>query len=159
MPPNGTRSGPDESGSQDMDAITQLLAERDVTRLVHDFNFLLDHGHYDALAALFTPDCEFDRLGQVLKGRDAIAAAYLDRHPYLTRHVAANLRFAHVDEKEIGATMYVADFIGQPVTDGLPVLYQLPQPVLLEFDDVYRLTGEGWRIHRRRASMVMKGDY
>ena len=52
--------------------------------------------------------------------------------------------------------MYVADFIGQLPTMGLPVAYQLPEPILLEFNDVYRKTAAGWRIHKRRASVVMQ---
>lgn len=139
-----------------MDAIQTLLAEREIAGLVNDFNFLLDHGRYEELAALFTVDGEFDRLGEVLRGRDAILACYRKRHPYLTRHVTTNLRFTRLDESEADATMYVADFIGQPLTNHLPVLYQLPQPILLEFDDTYSRTDSCWRIHRRRATIVMK---
>ena len=140
-----------------MDAVQTLLAEREIAALIYDFNFLLDHGRYEELAALFTADGEFDRLGELLRGRDAILACYRERHPYLTRHLTANLRFIRLNESEAEATMYVVDFIGRPLTEGLPVVYQLPQPILLEFDDIYSRTDLGWRIHRRRATIVMKG--
>lgn len=140
-----------------MAKIDQMLIEWDITRLINDFNFFLDRCRYDDLAALFTEDCEFDRLGHILKGRNGIIAAFGNRHPFLTRHMPANIRLTHLSPTCVEGNIYCADFVGQPTDGDLPVVYQLAQPVFVEFDDVYHLIGDEWRIHRRRTSFIMKG--
>lgn len=135
----------------------KMLIEWEITKVIHDFNYFLDRSRYDDLASLFTEDCEFDRLGEILQGHSGILNAYRNRHPFLTRHMPANIRFTHIDPFQVEGNIYCADFVGQPLTGDLPVLYQLSQPVFVEFDDIYRLTDKGWRIHRRRTSFIMKG--
>lgn len=132
--------------------------EWELTRLVNSFSHCIDKGRYNELTQLFTEDGEFDRVGQVLRGRAAIMEAMNNRHSFLTRHTITNLLFTRVDADEAEATMYVANFVGQPQTGELPVTYALPQPALLEFDDIYRRTREGWRIAKRVARVIIKSE-
>jgi len=139
-----------------MQATDRMLIEWELTQLIHRSQHALDHERYDELVALFTEDGTFDRLGQVAEGRKGIAEVYANRHPFVTRHCVSNLLFTRVEEDEAEATMYVTDFVGQPPTNGLPVVFQLTEPVVLAFDDLYRRTASGWLIHQRRASIVMQ---
>jgi len=141
-----------------MQGIERALIEWDLTRLVHSFCHYIDHGQYDELVALFTPDGVFDRIGQALNGREEIADAFRNRHAFLTRHSVTNLLFTRVEADEAEAKMYVANFVGQTANGELPVPYALPQPAILEFHDTYRKTVDGWRIACRKAFVVLKPD-
>lgn len=141
-----------------MNTTERQTIEWELTRLVNSFSHCIDKGRYGELAELFTEDGEFDRVGQVLRGRAEILQAMNNRHAFLTRHVIANLLFTRVDADAAEATMYVANFVGQtPAGDG-PVAYALPQPAFLEFDDTYRRTPTGWRIAKRVARVVIKPE-
>ncbi len=140
-----------------MDALARLQVQSELTQLVASFSHCIDNRRYEQLADLFTPDGVFDRLGQALEGRQAILSAMAKRHPFLTRHCVMNLLFTRIDEDQAEATMLVANFVGQPNSEGLPVAHA-SQPALLEFDDIYRRTPDGWRIERRTARLIIKPD-
>jgi ketosteroid isomerase-like protein len=138
-----------------MEPVERLLIEWECTKLVNAFAHAIDHLNYDQLVLLFTEDGIFDRVGQVLTGRDAIREAMQNRHALLTRHVCTNIHFSDVDRDDAKATLYVANFVGTS-NEGLPpVSYELPQPALLEFDDVYRRSKDGWRIAHRTARVII----
>jgi ketosteroid isomerase-like protein len=141
-----------------VDTSTRLAIEAELTQLVSRFSHCIDSGKYQELALLFTDDGIFDRVGQVLNGRAAILEAMRNRHSYLTRHMVSNILFTQIDAQEARATMYVANFVGHGGNSELPVSFALPQPAILEFDDTYRRTADGWRIARRTARLIMKSD-
>jgi hypothetical protein len=142
----------------ELDTSTRLAIEADLTQLVNRFSHYIDSGRYQELALLFTEDGIFDRVGQVLNGRPAILEAMRNRHAFLTRHMVSNILFTYIDAQEARATMYVANFVGHGGKTELPVGFALPQPAILEFDDIYRRTTDGWRIAHRIARVIMKSD-
>jgi hypothetical protein len=141
-----------------LDTSTRLAIEAELTQLISRFSHYIDSGRYQELALLFTEDGIFDRVGQVLNGRDAILEAMRNRHSFLTRHMVSNVLFTHIDAQEARATMYVANFVGHGGKAQLPVGFALPEPAILEFDDTYRRTADGWRIAHRIARVIMKSD-
>jgi hypothetical protein len=132
--------------------------EAQLSQLANRFSHAIDNGRYEEVAMLFTEDGIFDRAGQLLSGRAAILDAMQHRHLYTTRHVVSTLLFARVEASEAAATMYVLNFVGQPFRAELPVLFALPEPAVLEFDDLYRRTGDEWLIARRTARVIMKSE-
>ena|ERR1700730_11995031 len=141
-----------------LDTSNRLVIEAELTQLISRFSHYIDTGKYQELALLFTEDGIFHRVGQVLSGREAILEAMLNRHSFLTRHMVSNILFTQIDAQEAQATMYVANFVGHGGKAELPVGFALPQPAILEFDDTYRRTSDGWRIARRVARVIMKSD-
>lgn len=139
-----------------MDGIERQRIEWEISQLVNRFSHCIDKARYDELAGLFTEDGIFDRIGEILTGREEIVAAMARRHPFLTRHTVSCLSFTRVGADEAEASLYVANFVGQPPAGDGPVAYQLPQPAMLDFDDLYRRTADGWRIARRVAKVIIK---
>ena len=131
--------------------------ESELQALVNSFSYFIDHSRYEELSQLFTEDGVFDRIGQQLVGPASVLHAMRKRHAFLTRHCVTNLMFRRIDADEAEATMYVINMVGEPEAQGLPVKHAM-QPALLEFDDVYRRTAQGWRIARRTARLIIKAD-
>jgi hypothetical protein len=142
--------------SDPMDAKAQMEIEWACTKLVHDFAYYMDQRRYEDLAALFTPDGVFDRVGQPLRGRreivDALAKRPLDQR---IRHVTVGIHFASVATDAATAVVYNASYVGRLDEPGKPSVYAISRPALLEFQDAYRRTPDGWRIAERVARMVL----
>jgi len=126
------------------------------TKLVHAFAYSMDQRRYEDLAALFTPDGVFDRVGQVLRGPreivDALGKRPLDQR---IRHVTVGIHFTSVAADAAEAVVYNASYVGRLDEPGKPSLYAMSQPALLEFRDAYQKKPDGWRIAERAARMVL----
>jgi len=134
----------------------QMEVEWACARLVQEFAFCMDRRRYEALAALFTPDGVFDRVGQVLRGRAAIQEALAARSVDLrTRHLCASPRFSDVESTTARALVYCVNFVGRGDIEGVPSIHGMAQGAVLEFEDRYERTPEGWRIAERLARPVV----
>lgn len=134
--------------------LEELLAERAITRLIHQFIRLNDAGDYEALVALFTPDGRFARPttpDQPIIGRDAILAAFKARPPRVTRHLAANIEITLQDGQTARASSQIILFTS-PVAGG-------PVSLLVGgFEDELVRQDEGWLFQSRQGSLLMKGS-
>ena len=126
------------------------------TKLVWDFAYYMDQRQYEDLAALFTPDGLFDRVGQRLQGRreivEALSARPLDQR---TRHLTVGVHFLSAGPSEATAVVYNASHVGRGDQSDTPSRYAMSQPIVLEFRDTYRRSLIGWRIAERIARMML----
>jgi len=124
--------------------------------LCYEFAYLIDTRQYSKLAALFAEDGVFDRVGQVLRGRQDIVEALLNRSSELrTRHVCNNIHFIEVGPDVARAVVYNTTLVGKGDPEGMPAPYGMSQGAFLEFRDLYRRTADGWRFGERKASVVL----
>lgn len=139
---------------QERALLEQLLAERAITRLIHQFIRLNDAGDYTALASLFTPDGRFARPttpDQPIIGREAILAAFKARPPRQTQHLAANIEIdLQPDGQRAQARSQIILFTS-PVAGG-------PVNLLVGgfADELVQLNG-AWLFQSRQGSVLMKG--
>ncbi|MEP7300460.1 MAG: nuclear transport factor 2 family protein [Caldimonas sp.] len=143
----------------DTDALLQRLQdERACEALIHAFCFRLDHGESAQVVELFSEDGVFDRRGEALQGRAAIAAAMAARPANMTtRHVCANIMLAHVSATQITGVTYFQFFRHGP--NAAPGSSSAPADLLEvvgEYHDSFERTSEGWRIARRLARAVFE---
>jgi hypothetical protein len=134
--------------------LEELLAERTITRLIHQFIRLNDAGEYEALAALFTPDGRFARPttpDRPIIGREAILASFKARPPRLTRHLAANIEIDLLPDGQAAVARSQIILFTSPVVGG-------PVSLLVGgFEDELVRQGEGWLFRSRQGSLLMKG--
>ena len=122
---------------------TIATIERSCRRLVHEFNHRADEQDSEGLLALFTEDCRYDLAGKVVDGRAqlraVLAAGRTDRGMV---HMSSDLILDVLDETTVTGRgrVLIAEIFG---TERAPIRFAT-------FTDEYRLTDEGWRIHRRR---------
>lgn len=140
------------------EAIDRWLAQQACRDLVMRAGAFADANDPDSLAALFLPDGELVRpASQPLRGRAAIAASYRARSAdRITRHLVTNTLVSLQSPTRARATSLVLLWSGS-VAD-VPGPYGRPargRQVVGEFDDLFTLVDEGWRIARREARFVL----
>lgn len=128
----------------EVDALSILLAERAIERLILDYAALNDAGDWPAVAALYLPDGRMSRPtapDTFVEGREAILASFLARPARTSRHIVANIRVT-VAGDAAGASSQILLFTaaGQP-------------PLVGSYQDRLRLTEAGWRFAERRGSL------
>lgn len=136
----------------------RALVEWELVRLSHAFAHHIDHGEFEEMIALFTPDGVFDRAGLVHHGHDELRAAMAERPKVVTRHVLSNFHFPRIDADEAEGRIYCMSyhsFDGAGAPDAWPVVYATASGRLLEFWDTYRRTEDGWRIASRVAKPIL----
>ena len=140
-----------------MDNRARMEIEWECTTLSNALSYFLDHRRYEDLAALFTHDGVFDRLGHVSRGRENLLQAMRERSTNITtRHFTANYYFTHVDEKFAKAIVYNVTYVGDGGDDrALPLDHRFSRSVFIEFADTYEKTSEGWRIAERIAKAII----
>jgi ketosteroid isomerase-like protein len=84
-----------------------LLEELTVARTLHRYCRALDDARYDAVVSLFTTDCVFETMGQVLEGRAAVRAFFPEAPPApsirpAVQHVLTNV-LVEIDGNEASA--------------------------------------------------------
>lgn len=123
-----------------------LLAREACARLCVDFAGHADAREADRLALLFTSDGEFDRLGQVFKGREAIRNAIAARpEDVWTRHYVSNIRIdVGPDGLAARGVCHLLLFRGKTGTAGHEVIHA-------EYEDVFVRAEEGWQIASRKV--------
>jgi ketosteroid isomerase-like protein len=78
-------------------AISTALLRAEIDAVLADWAWYLDHGDYDAVAALFTTDARFVTGAVELRGRPAIKNRYTERVlARTTRHTYSGLRVSPV---------------------------------------------------------------
>jgi 3-phenylpropionate/cinnamic acid dioxygenase small subunit len=139
-----------------VEAIERLLAQSECRDLCVRFARCLDTGDFETLFTLFTPDGVFDRMGQVLRGRDEMRAAYRERPAGIrSRHLVTNVDFIDMSADRAEAHVYNLVFhTDKDDGSGNPLQYITENGRFLDFHDHYRLTDHGWRFASRTASVV-----
>lgn len=125
--------------------------------LVTSFAHFVDHREFDRAVTLFTEDATFERPDLIARGRDEIAAIWAGRPPsVITRHLCQAPFFTEVDLESASSvtcfTLYHADHRAE----GLPGLKE-PRAIA-EFHDHFRKTAEGWRIARRKSTVILRAQ-
>ncbi len=129
--------------------------EEDCHRLMVDFANEVDLFNYDAVLAMFIPDCIFMHGEKVFEGRGQILELLqARRRNRRTRHVVSNMVVRVVDETHATGKSYclVFGYLGE-LPDDEPAPLSAPDS-LVEFEDDFTATDEGWKIARRRLRFV-----
>lgn len=127
-----------------MKELQRLAIERACERLVIRYAHSIDLNGRSGLGDVFTDDAVVEMGGQVIHGRDAIAAGSGAAPAPLMRHVCTNILIDVINEAEATGVAYLMAYV-QPADDtnlGLPL-------VLGEYRDTFRKTDDGWQIARR----------
>ena len=132
-----------------METSAKLAIEAECTRLMNQFCWSVDAFDYDAIAALFIPDCTFSRADKVFKGIDGLRVS-LNARPRdrVTRHICTNVVIDVADASHASGRAYCLVFghrgalqRGEEATLAAP-----DSLILLDVDFVQ--TANGWRIAR-----------
>ena len=108
-----------------------------------------DAGDADALANLYTPDGVFDRLGQLIVGRDAIRQLIAGRPAGVwTKHHCSNVRI------EVAADGRSARGRTDLEMQRGSADVEKVDEVRAEYFDAFVLTEEGWRFKSRKVVLV-----
>jgi hypothetical protein len=133
--------------------------EEECRRLMVAFANELDVFDYDAVLAMCVAECVFIRDGEVYEGlggiRELLESRRRDR---VTRHVTSNMLVEVIDESHARGRSYCQVFghLGD-LPGGLPAPLEVPDS-LVEFDDEFVATKEGWRFARRRLTHIFRKD-
>jgi hypothetical protein len=139
-----------------VDQSEQMLIEWQLTTLSQRFAYFLDHGEFDDLVNVFTPEGVFDRGGPPLRGHEAIRTAMGERAPLTTRHLLTNFYFAEVTADAARGVVGSVVFHGPVPAGDAPVPYATEQGRVLEFHDRYVHTTEGWRLESRVVRPILQ---
>ena len=133
----------------------RLRIEAEVAKLPLLFALYADNGDHEALADLFTEDCQLARPFQPAHpshGRAAVQAIFRDRKPILVRHVVSNVLVEVISETEARGTNYLMMLSSH---DGIDP----PQPAgtlyVGGFEDHYVKTEGKWRFMSRHGRVVL----
>jgi hypothetical protein len=130
-----------------MEQLQKLAIESECTRLINRFSWSVDAFDYDAVVALFAPDCTFSRADAVYTGIDGLKASLNGRpRDRVTRHVCANIVIDVEDADHASGKAYCVVYghrgslrAGEEAPLGVPdslILYQAS----------FVRTAGGWRI-------------
>ena len=131
-----------------------LVAEREISRLIHRFNQLNDAGEHEALVALFTEDGLFARPSDPehpLIGHASILAGFKARPPRITRHVVGNIQVNLAGTDEATASSHVVLYTSSAADAPVSVL-------IGGFEDRLVRRDGRWLFQVRQGSLVMKGS-
>lgn len=134
-----------------MDLQTRLTIQAECAQLFYTYGNALDDADGPAAAACFTVDGEWDRQGNVRRGRAAIQAA-IEARPRnrVTRHVFTNLNITVLDaDHATGRAYYLVFRHDGPGADGGPLPRPMVAPERLgDYLSWFVRTAEGWRLQR-----------
>lgn len=134
--------------------LIRLACERVFLQVAH----LTDHGPQQEIAELFAEDGELDREGTMICGRAALRESYAKRPPnLLTRHLVSNFMATPLSESQALCRAYatVYRFRGSEPTQPVPPVTCTGPESVVEYEDHFVLTSEGWRIRRRTMRTVI----
>lgn len=132
--------------------------EADLTRLNNAFAYFMDAGDFESMIALFTPDCVFDRAGTVHHGHEEIREGMRERPKVTTRHLLANFYLTGASSDEARAVVCSMVHHGPLSENGEAVVFATANGRVMEFDDTYVKTADGWRIRSRIARAVLRPE-
>ena len=130
----------------------RLEDEAACARLCVDFARHIDARRYGDLLDLFTEDGVLDRMGRVMRGQQEIASFLYSRPlDVATRHLCTNLRVdVHGDDADGSCSVL---FFRSEGAAGEP--FKASVPVIVDYQDRYKRTADGWRIVERRIRPVL----
>jgi ketosteroid isomerase-like protein len=132
----------------------EMMTEWEIIRLSNDFAYFMDHGDFESMIALFTPDAVFDRAGHIHHGHDELRQGMRERPKMTTRHLLTNFYFRSVGKDSAEAIVTAMAYHGPLSGDSGPVVYATDNGRVIEFHDTYTKTPEGWRISSRIARPI-----
>jgi hypothetical protein len=127
-----------------VEALENLLAEREIERMIVAYAAANDAGEWDAVGATYVAEGRMSRPtapDDFIEGRDAIVGAFKARPPRTSRHIVANIR-VEVTGETATATSQILLFTG---ADKIPLVGT--------YRDKLVKTAEGWRFAERRGSL------
>jgi hypothetical protein len=138
-------------------ALERLLAEQACRDLIARAVLHTDSHRHEDFAALFTQDAVLTRPGgEPLRGREAILASYRARPAErITRHLVTGSVITLDSPTQARGLSYVLLWGGEAGDAEGPSGRPARRQVMGEFDDLFTLTAEGWRIARRDARFVL----
>lgn len=137
-----------------MDRDQARAIEWDCTQLLVKFYNLLDQKRYEEMAALFTADGVWVRLGKQLVGPAGILHEMNEREDWLTTHLVSNIEINVIDENRAETMQYVVQYRAEnydPASGPAPVVP--PMGVLRHRDQLVR-DGEAWKFKRKTSRAV-----
>ena len=139
-----------------MDYQARTRIEDECRRLSSMFAYNLDQRAYSDVAALFAENGQWNRHGKLLVGRDAIVEA-LNQRPLnqFTRHLTINVHFHEVSAGDARATVYNISYFSFSEAP-LPQPFLPENALLLDFEDRYVKTPDGWKFAERNISTIFK---
>lgn len=140
---------------QSLDRNIERQIEWDCVQLLNKFYGYLDDGRYSEMADLFVPEGAWVRLGQELRGRDAIISAMGTRKGWLTAHILTNARVSVLDECQAHTVQYITLYRleGHEATKG-PGPVVPPLGILRHADHLVLRDGQ-WRFLRKTSRAIM----
>jgi hypothetical protein len=126
-------------------------------RLIHHYAMLNDAGDFQAMVEMFADDGVFARPTQadvLIRGKDAILAAYTSRPPRFTRHLITSVVVTVDDADHARAHSYLTLHTGQP-GEGLPRPAE-PAYLIGDFKDCFIRERNLWKFSERRGSLALK---
>lgn len=129
-------------------------AERDCTRLILGYCQATDTNDIEAFVGLFTEDAEWIRPdGSTVTGQEGIRAYFAARPAgVVSTHISTNALVEVIGPDSATGRSVSTVYRGSAVEGGPAVLG--PPVAILENRDDFTLTGQGWRIRRRRSRMI-----
>ena len=134
----------------DDSTIAPQLRQR-IEALSIEYAWLIDHGHAERAAELFTEDATLDT-GEVLHGIAAITDALTKRAALdvRSRHVVSNVRLSGQAADRVRGTVLMTVYRRNDDQGAEPELF-----IIAEADDLYRLGADGrWRFAQRLVAPV-----
>lgn len=142
--------------SVDRPAVDRLAVEQQLLALNAAFAYHIDHGEFEELVQLFTPDGVFDRAGLVHRGHDELRAGMQARPDVTTRHLLTNFHFTSIGPDTAAGVVYCLTYHAHGSLDGRgPLVYGTTHGRLLDLRDRYERTDQGWRFAERIAVPVL----
>lgn len=132
-----------------MDVVSRLEAENACRALSHAFAFFLDRMDYPNQAAQFAEAGVWIRHGVRLTGRAQIIDA-MNKRPVdqFTRHLITNIHFTEFGPDLARAVVCNISYFTSGV-EVFPGTIEPEKTMLIEFDDTYVSTDDGWKILER----------
>lgn len=143
-----------------MDEVTRLKTAFECEQLTAAYCQFIDHGEAVRTTELFTEDGVLDLGHGEWRGRDAIRNAMQHRDAMtqrISRHVCNNFLITSMEPNRVTATTYLTIYRSD-IELGETVGHIAGPAVLGEYDDLFVLTDEGWRIAQRVCRTDLRGD-
>jgi hypothetical protein len=128
--------------------------EWDCSRLLVRFYNLLDQKRYQEMAALFTSNGVWVRLGKELVGPKGILEAMNERDDWLTTHLVSNIEINVIDATHAETIQYVVQYRAENYDSASgPAPIPPPMGVLCHRDQLVCDAGT-WKFHRKTSRAV-----
>jgi hypothetical protein len=137
-----------------VDAQLRSLIESQLTQLNYASAYFMDHGEFEKMIHLFTPDAVFDRVGLVHHGHEEIRQGMRERPTMTTRHLLSVLYYPEVSAVAADGLITAITYHGPASEGNEPVGYATQNGRVIDFDDHYVCVDGVWKIASRVARVV-----